>query len=218
MRDKEKTLREMKKHKIIAIARGIDSRKILDTAEALYEGGIRFIEVTFNPNDPKPSIDTLKSIELLSTNFRDKIYVGAGTVLNESQVNAAYGAGAKYIISPNTDEKVIAKTNDLGLISIPGALTPTEMNYAFTMGADVVKLFPSGLFGVAYIKALLAPLSHIPVCAVGNITEENIRDFFAAGVTSVGIGGNLVSNKLINLGEFNRLIEIAKRFVSLKEE
>ena len=124
----------------------------------------------------------------------------------------ARDAGAKYIISPNTDEKVIKKTNECGMVSIPGALTPTEIQYAHACGADFVKLFPADNLGIGYIKAVLAPLSHIKLLAVGGVNENNLKDFLNVGVKGVGIGSNITKKELIKQGQYDEITKLAKKY------
>ncbi len=199
-------------HKIIAIVRGVEEKHIVDLANALCEGGVKLIEVTFNQNDKDCITKTPALIKRIIDELGDKVCVGAGTVVTVEQCEAAIKAGAKYLISPNTDEKIIRRTKELGGISIPGALTPSEAVNAYSYGADFVKLFPAGDFGTGYIKSVCAPLNHIPFLAVGGVTEDNVSDFIKAGVKGVGVGSNLVNTKLINCGEFDKITEIAKKF------
>ena len=206
------TLEQIKKEKIIAIVRGISSEKILDLGMALRRGGIKCMEVTFDQSSREGIEETLRSIRLLVEKGGD-ICVGAGTVMNVEQVRMAHQAGAKYVISPNTDERVIKETKKLGMVSIPGALTASEVAYAYECGADIVKIFPGGLLGEAYIKALKGPLSYIPLTAVGNINQKNCADFIKAGCVGVGVGGSLVSKTLINEGRFDEITAIAKEYI-----
>ena len=198
--------------KIIAIIRGVPNEKVIDTVQALYVGGIRLMEVTFSQASPTCIKDTTESIETIQKTMGDKICIGAGTVMNKEQVQTAVDAGAKYIISPNTDMEVIEETKRLGAISIPGAFTPSEAVNAYNMGADYVKLFPAGLLGVAYIKALSAPINHIPMMAVGGINAENFNEFLATGISGVGIGSSLVNVDLIEQEKWEDLTELAKQF------
>jgi len=195
--------------KIIAICRNVPVDRIVDTGKALYEGGIRMMEVTFKAGHEE---DTLESIRLLNREFEGKVLVGAGTVTTVEQVEQAAAAGALYIISPNTDVDVIKKTKELGMLSMPGALTPSEIMTAWTAGADIVKLFPAAEFGVKYIKAVRAPLAHIPMTAVGGVNQHNMKDFLDVGIVGFGIGSNIVDLKLINAGEYGRLTELAKEY------
>lgn len=206
------TLEQIKREKIIAIVRGISNDKIVALAKALSDGGIKCIEVTFDQSSPEGIAETVRSIQLLSE-MDGAVCVGAGTVMTPEQVRMAYEAGAKYIISPNTDEEVIKETKRLGLISIPGALTPTEAAFAYNCGADIVKIFPGGLLGTAFIKALKAPLSHIPFTAVGNVNQHNCAEYIKAGCVGVGVGGSLVSKDLVNEGRFDEITAIAKEYI-----
>lgn len=202
----------IKENKVIAIVRGIPSSSIAALAEAMVKGGLRCMEVTFDHSSEKGTEETLKSIEILSRNFKGKLLAGAGTVLTPKQAEQAAAVGAEYIISPNVNVEVIRKTKELGKISIPGALTPSEIVTAYEAGADIVKLFPAAVFGPAYFKAVKAPLKHIPVTAVGGISPENIADFLAAGAVGAGVGGNLVSPKLVAEGRFDEITEIARSY------
>ena len=199
-------------NKVIAIARGVEPVKIADMAQALYNGGIKLVEVTFNQSSPTCNKDTAGSIKAIYDAMGDKMCVGAGTVMTVEQVRAAVDAGAKYIISPNTDREVIEETKKRGAISMPGAFTPSETVSAYKMGADYVKLFPAGLLGIAYIKALKAPISHIPLMAVGGIDADNLHDFLATGINGVGVGSSLVNQKLIKEEKWDELAGIAKKF------
>ena len=205
-------LAQIKEEKIIAIVRGISSDKITDLAQALRKGGMKCIEVTFDQSSPAGIEETLKSIKALAEMGGD-ICVGAGTVMTCEQVDLAKAAGAKYIISPNTDAAVIKHTKELGLVSIPGAMTPSEVAAAYAMGADIVKMFPAGVLGCDYIKAVKAPLKHIPVTAVGGVNPANCADFLRAGAIGVGVGGNLVSPQFVNEGRFEEITAIAKSYV-----
>jgi len=103
----------------------------------------------------------------------------------------------------------------LGAVAIPGALTPTEVQYAWSLGAAVVKLFPAGDMGISYVKSLRGPLNHIPLLAVGGIDENNLRSFLDAGVIGAGIGSNIVKNSLIEQDRFSELTVLAKKYTSL---
>ena len=199
-------------NKVIAIVRGVEKDKIKDTAKALYDGGIRLIEVTFNQSSKTCIEDTVESIKAISKSVGGNICVGAGTVMTIEQTKAAIDAGAKYIISPNTDEAVIKETKRLGAVSIPGAFTPTEVVEAYKMGGDYVKLFPAGLLGTAYIKALIAPISHIPLMAVGGIDHHNLKEFLSTGIAGVGVGSSLVDKNLIKQEKWNELTLLAEKF------
>jgi 2-dehydro-3-deoxyphosphogluconate aldolase/(4S)-4-hydroxy-2-oxoglutarate aldolase len=138
--------------------------------------------------------------------------VGAGTVLTAQQVDTARANGASFIVSPNTDADVIRRAVSLGMVSIPGALTPTEVVAAHNLGASFVKLFPGGDLGSGYLKAICAPISHIPILVVGGVNAENMQEFIKAGAAGFGIGSNIVDKKLIDSGAYTRLSELAKSY------
>lgn len=210
-------LEKIIKGKIVAIVRGIPSTKIVGLATALEKGGVNCIEVTFDQSSEEKAKDTLLAIKAIKDALGDKICVGAGTVMTVEQVNNAVKAGAEYMISPNVDEAVIRETKRLDKVSIPGAMTPTEAAFAYKCGADIVKLFPAGLLGPAYIKAVKAPLKHIPVTAVGNVNVDNCAEFIKAGAVGVGVGGSLVSAKLVEEGKFDEITATAKAYVKALE-
>ncbi len=205
-------------HKIAAIIRGVKPAMMQQTVSALINGGIRVLEVTFDNSSRQGIDETIESLSIINSSFSDEVFLGAGTVLTTTQVMMAKEAGASFIISPHTDQTIISKTKTLDLISIPGAFTPTEIVMAYNSGADIVKLFPAGILGLGYIKAVAAPLSHIPFMAVGGITPDNINDFINAGISSVGIGSNLVNLEHISNGEFDKITKIAQSFVKRIKE
>lgn len=208
----QETLDRIYSGKIIAIIRGIASDNIVELVEAMLAGGVDCAEVTFDQSSTEAARDTLVSIRRICDHFGDKVCVGAGTVMSPEQVRQAAEAGAKYIISPNVDPAVIAETKKLGLVSIPGAMTPTEAAWAYSLGGDIIKLFPAGNLGASYIKALKAPLKHIPVTAVGGVNAKNCTEFFKAGVIGIGVGGNLVSKELVESRNFAAITAAAKEY------
>lgn len=212
-----KTLERIKREKVIAIVRGVALHNIIPTVQALVDGGISCVEVTFNQSDLESSKETLENIATIKNHFKDRVLLGAGTVMSQQNVEDAYKAGATYIISPNINYDVIAKTKELGLVSIPGAMTPTEAVNAYEAGADIIKLFPAGDLGVSYIKSICSPLNHIPFVAVGGINEKNIDSFLKAGVIGVGVGGNLVNRKYIEEGSFIEITKLAEKYNKLEE-
>ena len=157
--------------------------------------------------------ETAENIRMLCEKFGDKMYVGAGTVMSEAQVAIACEAGAQFIISPDCYEPVIKKTRELGLVSMPGCLTPTEAAMAHRWGADFVKLFPNSEFKLSYLKALMAPLSHIKFLSVGGVNENNIRDFLDAGACGVGLTG-IINKKLIAEGKYDEITKLAELYTS----
>jgi 2-dehydro-3-deoxyphosphogluconate aldolase/(4S)-4-hydroxy-2-oxoglutarate aldolase len=198
--------------KVIAIVRGLAPEYMVKLAEALYAGGIDLMEVTFNQAKPETWADTAAAIKAVTEHTAGKMLVGAGTVIRKEQLDMAYDAGAQYIITPNTNLDLICKVKEYGLLSFPGAFTPSEIEAAYAAGADAVKVFPVGALGASYIKAVKAPLSHIPLMAVGGVNEKNAADFIAAGCCGVGVGGNLVNKAWIEAGEWDKIIALAREY------
>ncbi len=209
----EKIIRNVREKKLIAIVRGMEPEYMVSLGQALYDGGINMIEVTFNQAATDNYAATVKGIERLSEQFEGKVLVGAGTVLSKEQVDLAKNAGAQYIITPSTDPEVISYSKEQGLVAMPGALTPSEAVIAWKAGADFVKIFPAGNLGAAYIKAISAPLSHIPFLAVGGVNEKNIPEFLKAGAVGFGVGGNLVNKEWVMKGETDKITQLAQQFV-----
>lgn len=198
--------------RIIAIVRGVASEDMLPLVRALEAGGVRAIEVTFDQRAPESWPDTLRAIRAIADEFNGRVLPGAGTVLTPEQVRMAHDAGATYIISPDVDEAVIAQTRALGMASLPGALTPTEIMRAVRAGCDIVKIFPAGELGAGYIKSIRAPLGHVPMFAVGGVNAANAAEFMRAGVSGLGVGGALTDRALIAGHRFD-LIETNARAI-----
>ena len=199
--------------KIIAIVRGVDTDSVVKIAQALYEGGVNMVEVTFNQKDPSTWFQTAEAIRTIREEMGDKMLVGAGTVTSPELVQMAADAGAMYIISPDTDVEVIKKTRELGLVSMPGAYTATEAKQAHMAGADFVKLFPCIEGAPAYLKAICAPFNHIKFLAVGGVNADNAATFLQHGAVGLGVGSCLVNKKWVDAGQFELITAEAKKFV-----
>ena len=210
---RETIIQKVYEHKIIAIVRGMDKEKTVKIAKALYEGGIRFVEVTFNQKNPDKFYETAECIRAIREEMGDKMYVGAGTVTSAALVDMAAEAGAVYIISPDTDLEVIRRTRELGLVSMPGAYTPTEAKTAYNAGADFIKLFPCVGDGPGYVKAVCAPFNHIPFMAVGGVDVNNAASYLKAGAVGVGVGSSLAKKAWADAGEYYKITEEAKKMI-----
>ena len=208
---KNKTISEILDNNVIIILRGVEREKLIPLLEALYSGGIRLAEITYSADGGTPDAVVANNIRLLSEAFDGRVTVGAGTVLTKEQVRLTAEAGGKFIISPDTNEAVIKESVRLGLVSIPGALTPTEAQSAHSYGADFVKLFPISSLGPSYIRAITAPLSHVRFLAVGGVNERNVGDYIRAGAVGVGIGGSLTS--LLSENNYEAITEMARKYV-----
>lgn len=212
---REQIINTIEKEKIIVIVRGVEKEKLIPLAEAMYVGGIRLLEVTYSANGKVSDEETAENIGILAKHFEGRMYIGAGTVLTEKQVELTAKVGGKFIISPDTCPEVIRKTRELGLVSMPGALTPSEMQIAHRNGADFVKLFPITSLGASYVKAVKAPLSHLKILAVGGVDENNIAEYLKAGINGFGLGSNIIDKKKIAENDWAGITNLAKKYVSL---
>ena len=201
--------------KVIAIVRGVETAQCIKVAEALYAGGIRLMEVPFNAKDPAGDETTAACIAARVETYGETMLVGAGTVLNTRQVELTAKAGGSYIIAPNVDVDVIRRTVELGMVSMPGAMTPTEIMTAHQAGAGFVKLFPAANLGMDYVKAIRAPLSQVKLLAVGGVSEKNFAGFLKVGMVGAGVGGNLANKTWIENGEFDKITEVARQLVEI---
>lgn len=211
--NRQDVINTIEREKIIVILRGFDYDELKNTVAAMREGGIRCCEVTYDSLGKITDEQTAEHIARLCIDFPDML-IGAGTVLKESQVELTKNAGGKFIISPDTNPDVIRKTVELELVSIPGALTPSEATLANRSGADFVKLFPNGEVKPTYLKALVAPLSHIKFLAVGGINAENLTDTLKMGAVGVGVATGIANKEYIKNGKFDEITKLARKFVS----
>lgn len=214
MLDRENIIRDIEKNKIIVILRGFTDEQLLNTALAMEKGGIKLVEVTFDQSGKTSDEETAESIKMLKEHFCGRLRIGAGTVMTERQAELAYEAGAEFIISPDCYEGVIRRTRELGMVSIPGAFTPTEAANAHRYGADFVKLFPNSEVGVSYLKALVAPLSHVKFLAVGGINAENMKSYLNAGAWGIGVATAIADKNAVQAGNYEKITELARSFTS----
>ena len=171
---------------LVAIIRGVTPAEADAIGDALYEGGIRIIEVPLNSPDP------LKSIERMAKKFGDAVLVGAGTVLDPVDVQRVRGAGGRIIVSPDTNTEVIAATAAAGLVSSPGYFTPSEAFTAIRAGATTLKLFPAEAANPAVLKAQLAVIpKDVPILIVGGVKPDTMKPWLDAGAAGFGLGGGL---------------------------
>ena len=210
---REQVINSVLENKIIVILRGFARETLIPLAEAMYEGGIRLVEITFSADGKISDEAVADDIKLLAEHFEGRMHIGAGTVLKESQVELVKAVGGKFIISPDMNEAIIRKTRELGLVSMPGALTPTEVQTAHLAGADFVKLFPVSTFGAEYVKAIKAPLSHIKLLAVGGVKLEDMKTYLDAGACGFGIGTTIANKSFVERGEYEKITELAKKYL-----
>lgn len=212
---REEVLAAIERERLIAIVRGVESSKCMKVAQALYDGGVRLLEITYDQKHPETWEETAKAVGDTARAFAGKMHVGSGTVTSVELVELTHKNGGAFCLAPDTNEAVIRRTVELGMVSIPGALTPTEVMVAHRAGADLVKLFPAGDLGAGYMKALRAPISHVKLLAVGGVNEKNIPAFLAAGAVGVGVGGNLANRAWIEAGEYEKLTEAARAMTAV---
>lgn len=176
--------------RIVAIGRRLDPALVEGVGEALLGAGIGCFEITLND----PIEEPLHSIEQLAARFSGRLLVGAGTVMSIAAAERAIGAGATFLVSPHTDEALVAWAAERGIPAFPGALTPTEVVRAWNAGAAGVKLFPASAVGPAFIRELRGPLPGIPVVPTGGVSAENAGDFIRAGAVAIGLGSWLIGD------------------------
>lgn len=200
--------------RIVAIVRGVYGEDCVNLAKALYAGGIELMEVTFDQSNPDLYTRTSDTIAQLVSQMGDKMIFGAGTVTSLQTLELAKNAGARFVVSPDTNEAVIKATVAAGMVSMPGAMTPTEILTAHEYGADFVKVFPTSGLGASYIKAVCGPINHVRLLAVGGVSEKNVAEFLKAGCVGAGVGGNLVNKEWIKNGEFEKITAVAKELMA----
>lgn len=211
---REQIIRKVLEKKVIAIVRGVYGEDCVNLAKALYAGGVEMMEVTFDQSKPEAFSRTSDTIAMLVREMEGKMVIGAGTVTSLQTLELAKQAGAKFVVSPDTNAAVIKATIEAGMVSMPGAMTPTEILTAHELGADFVKVFPTSGLGASYIKAVCAPLNHVRLLAVGGVSEKNVAEFLRAGCVGAGVGGNLVNKEWIKNGEFDKITALAMELMA----
>ena len=211
-------LEYVQQRKIVAIVRGLKPEYIVRLGHAFEEGGIGLMEVTYDQKAPETWKNTAAAIEAVEKEFGDRVLVGAGTVITPEQVSMTYNAGGHYLVTPTTQPEIIRMGKALGMGLYPGAFSPSEILEAWNAGADAVKVFPAGSLGPGYIKAVRAPLGHIPLMAVGGINEKNAAEYMKAGCVGIGAGGNLGNREWIENGEWDKVTALAREFMKAVRE
>ncbi len=198
------TVERIAAERIIATLRGFSPSEVTDIARVLVDQRIRIIEVTLD------SPDAIASIDRLSDELGAKALVGAGTVLDGAEADAAIEAGARFCVSPVTLPEVIERCVSRDVLAVPGALSPSEIFNAWRAGAAMVKVFPGRVGGPGYIRDLRGPLPEIPLVVTGGVDAGNAGEFLLAGAAAVGIGSSLVSPATFVSGEVAQLAESAR--------
>lgn len=206
--DKYRVVEAIAETGIVAILRGIGGDELLPLAGALYDGGIRAIEVTCNTRG------YLDMIQSLAAAMGDKLAVGAGTVLSPAAAQLVIDAGAQFVLAPDLNPEVVRLVHQYRKLAIPGVASATELLAAYRLGVDMVKLFPAGALGARYLKELRGPLQQAAVMPVGGITLANLPEFVRAGAYAFGVGGELVDKAAVARGDYVAIQQKAQAFIA----
>jgi 2-dehydro-3-deoxyphosphogluconate aldolase/(4S)-4-hydroxy-2-oxoglutarate aldolase len=200
-------MEEILAKKIVAVVRLDDYSHAVDVARALAVGGVTILEFTLTGQG------AIEAVTATRKSLGDAVCVGVGTVLKSEDAAAAIDAGAQFEVTPALRRQVIEVCIKRNTLIVCGGQTPTELLDAYEAGAEMVKVFPARLGGPKFIKDVLAPLPFLKLVPTGGVSPENAREFLEAGAVAVGIGGNLVSNKLVAAGAFDQITETARACV-----
>lgn len=190
--------------KIVAVVRLEDYNRAVDVARALAEGGVSVLEFTLTG---RGAIDAITATRKA---LGDAVCVGVGTVLHPEDAVAAIDAGAQFAVTPAVRRQVIRACTKRNTLILCGGQTPTELLEAHEAGSELVKVFPAQLGGPKFIKDVLAPMPFLKLVPTGGVKPENAREYLAAGAVAVGLGGNLVSNKLVAAEDFDQITATAR--------
>ena len=194
---------------IVAVVRAPDPGGLVEVIRALAAGGVTVVEVTLTVPD---ALDVVRQAR---KELGDSVLLGAGTVLDPETCRAAILAGAEFIVSPTLNLDVIRVCRRYDRLVMPGAFTPTEILTAWEAGADIVKVFPADVVGPAFFKAMRGPLPQVRLMPTGGVDLTTAAEFLKAGACCLGVGGQLVDPKLVAAREFDRLRDLAARFVQV---
>ena len=204
-------IERLKETKLMVLARGIEKDVLVKAVGAIADAGVTVFESTFDHRREDCIAENAEKIAALVAAYGERMSIGAGTVLTIDEVRAAHEAGA---VSPDTDPDVIAETKRLGMASIPGAMTPSEIKRAYALGADIVKLFPADDLGYHYIQNLKGPLPHIPMMATGGVNPETIPEFLSRGMVAVGTGITIFRPDLIAAEDYEGIKALAAAHIA----
>jgi 2-dehydro-3-deoxyphosphogluconate aldolase/(4S)-4-hydroxy-2-oxoglutarate aldolase len=209
----ESTAQILERVGIIPVLRARNASQAHAVVKAMLAGGVNVVEVTMTVPG---AVDLLKD---LKNEYGAKLLLGAGTVTTVDQAEATIGAGAEFVVSPSFHPDVIAVTKAHKKLSIPGALTPTEVITAWNAGADYVKVFPcSAMGGASYLKSLLAPFPHLKLIPTGGVTHHTAASFLEAGARALGVGSDLVNLAAIDRGAPEVITAAARVYLKIIAE
>jgi 2-dehydro-3-deoxyphosphogluconate aldolase/(4S)-4-hydroxy-2-oxoglutarate aldolase len=195
---------------LIPVLRARNAAQAHAIVKAMIAGGVTVVEVTMTVPG---AIEVLRG---LKREYGSDLLLGSGTVTTAAQAEATIEAGAEFVVSPSFHAAVVAKTRELGKVSIPGSLTPTEVITAFDAGADYVKIFPcSAMGGASYLKSLLAPFPHIKLIPTGGVTLQTAESFLKAGARALGVGSDLVNLAAVDAGNPEVITETARAYLKV---
>ena len=209
---KKVVLDRIKELGLLAVIRGPSEDLTLKAVDALVAAGVLGIEITFStPN-------AYAVVEQLSKKYGNEIVLGMGTLTQADQVQKAVNIGAQFLVSPMYEEGLCKAMVNSGLLNMMGSFTPTEIFRSYSMGVDVIKIFPGSLGGPSYIKDLRGPFPDIPFMPTGGVNAENAADWFKAGAIAVGAGSNLCPKELVIKESFEQITQIARDFVAIVDK
>lgn len=203
------------KEKFLVLSRTMPTEKLGNVAKALVRGGVKLMEITIDQLAEDPAQVIKEAMQAVRDAVGDAIVLGCGTVLNCQQLQWAYDAGAKFYLSPGFKPDVVKMAKELGMVAIPGAMTPSEIIDAWDAGADIVKLFPADDLGYHYIWNIRGPLPHIPLLASGGVNPDTIPKFLEKGVVAVGTGMSVISRDLVINDDYDAIEALARKHVEV---
>ena len=206
--DKAAVVARIKAERAVAVIRTDSTERALAAARAVIAGGFRAIEITYS------FAGATDAITKLAESNESNLLIGAGTILNRRQALKAVGAGARFLVSPCVLPEVIDAANELQVAIIPGAFTPTEIYTAYSLGADIVKIFPAVRFGPEYLRAVRGPLPGIPLMPTSGVDASNVAEWFSAGAVAVGAVSSVLDPVLIRNGDWSELTKRAEGFIA----
>ncbi|MGZ5553087.1 MAG: bifunctional 4-hydroxy-2-oxoglutarate aldolase/2-dehydro-3-deoxy-phosphogluconate aldolase [Chthoniobacterales bacterium] len=204
--DKAAVLARIKTVGAVAVIRTATAEQAIETARAVVAGGFEIIEITYG-------VPTATEVIAGLVRQHEDLLIGAGTVLTADDVHAAVNAGAQFLVSPCVLPEMILAAQERDVVCIPGAFTPTEIYTAYSLGADIVKIFPAIRFGPEYLKAVRGPLPQIPIMPTSGVDISNVAEWFRAGAVAVGAVGSVLDPQLIQNGEWDALTKRAREFM-----
>ncbi len=211
MADRKATVERLCQKGIIAVVRTSSSEQLIEVASALLAGGVDCIEITMTTPNALKVIANCRSA-------MSEALIGVGSVLSGKIAVEAINAGAQFVVSPIFKREIIKAAHAADLPCVPGCFTPTEIITATDAGADIVKVFPAGMFGPKYFKALLAPMPNLKLSPTGGVNLETAADWIAAGAVTLGVGSALVTKAALAKGNFAEIQRLAGEYVRIVAE